>query len=88
MIYEKTLTRKMIGIPPSPQREESSIEGVIEDGEMHAEPPKRYSKMLWEKLRGIFITPFQSRRKLFKQDQNIEETKQPASMGKILNLMR
>ena len=87
MVYEKTLTRKMIGIRPNSHGEETNEE-VIGGNEIQAEPLKTYPKVLWEKLSGVFMSPVRIKQKFFKRQENPEETKQPASMGKILNLMR
>ena len=84
MIYEKTLTRKMIGIRPDPHGGESNEE-IVNGGDTHAKSPRNYRKILWDKLCSFSL---RFKGGSMKQRSNPEETKQPASMGMILNLMR
>ena len=84
MIYEKTLTRKMIGIRLNPHGGENNEE-TVDGREMHTELPRSYPKVLWNKLCSV---PLRLKGGSMKQRPSPEETKQPASMGKILNLMR
>ncbi|KKY13554.1 putative abc transporter [Diplodia seriata] len=86
MIYEKTLTRKSFGIPEDEKKKQDGkdnaavVSGENENDQPSAELTKEKSLLarLWARLRRA-----QADEKAHK-----EAPKQPASMGKILNLMR
>ena len=81
MLYEKTLSRKLIGTPKQPL-EEVSCTGT-DDGELPRETkrPRFEMKSLWKGLYTI-------RRLYNTTNEGPNESKKPASMGKILNMMR
>lgn len=84
MLYEKTLSRKMVSASV-PKREAS---GTPEDEVEHDKRDSfNGSSKLWYRVRFFFTSPFQS---LGISSRNTPEVnqKEPASMGKILNLMR
>ena len=76
MLYEKTLSRKIIGTHAhlaefSDERVDNSLQGSAKSD--------RYAKLFWRKLSGWMNGPSASESR---------SPRQPASMGKILNLMR
>lgn len=78
MLYEKTLSRKVIGNPTQPQ--------VSVDG-MNARQTKRARSRIRSFWEGLYGTA----RRLFKRkDERPNESKMPASIGagRILNMMR
>jgi len=84
MLYEKTLSRKVVS--PSVKKEEDSVsttEESIESIKQHPDAPKSFLHVLLHFIRSSFrILQTGSRR-----SKEVEK-KEPASMGKILNLMR
>ena len=74
MLYEKTLSRKIIGAQQAELSEESTSGSLQESTKLGVHP-----RILWSRLSGWMNGPPQSDKKA---------PKQPASMGKILNLMR
>ncbi|KAK5110657.1 hypothetical protein LTR62_005697 [Meristemomyces frigidus] len=84
MLYEKTLGRK-IAFKPEEEKKEATVStdtnGSANGAIPELEIPSKKQPTLWQK----------STRKLstfFKRVKAVEPTKEPASMGKILNLMR
>ncbi len=76
MLYEKTLSRKIIGAHAQPaEKPDADVDGSL------SEPakPKAYPKILWKRL-SAWMRGSSRPKKI--------PLKQPASMGKILNLMR
>lgn len=76
MLYEKTLSRKIVGANPNENSESPAVESTEDltqqaGGRLH-------------RLAKILASPFRAKRSSVSK----EELKQPASMGKILNLMR
>lgn len=82
MLYEKTLSRKVIGTVPQLQEAVSSEE--MNDGgpPMETKVPKSRLKIGWKSLYGTF------KRLLSTANEGPNESRKPASMGKILNMMR
>jgi len=80
MIFEKTLGRKIIGAPKKPEHTEH-VNGDFDVSPKAAKEPTISPKMLFQRL----CTRV---RKVFRSDQPAKDVKEPASMGKILNLMR
>ena len=78
MLYEKTLGRKISFNPPKIKSEsgEQAANGAEANGNGHAKA--EYSWTSW----------FARLASVFKRGKKVEDTKEPASMGKILNLMR
>lgn len=79
MLYEKTLSRKVVSIS-SKAREDENGDVFTNGGDM-----KKLSR--WEKLRGSLLAPFQKCGGRSKSTKPADENKL-ATMGKILNLMR
>ncbi|KAF2144322.1 uncharacterized protein K452DRAFT_267620, partial [Aplosporella prunicola CBS 121167] len=79
MIYEKTLTRKSFGS----QAEEKVVEEDSADTAEGPPPPKSRLARLYLRLSHVFRW-----RKDQSQTTALHDAKQPATMGKILNLMR
>ena len=83
MLYEKTLSRKLIGTPTQPQKVVHPA-GMSHGGPLTTTTKERNSqlKSIWEGLFGVVGSLFSTinRRPI--------ESKKPASMGKILNMMR
>lgn len=80
MIYEKTLGRKMIGTPRKPQVTEYT-DGGINTSPLEAKKSIFHPQILYQTVR-------QQVRSIFRSDQPTKPVKEPASMGKILNIMR
>lgn len=76
MLYEKTLARKIAGANPN----SSSGGPTIQSTEAQAQQPGGRLRRLGE----VLTSPFKGNKSLASK----EELKEPASMGKILNLMR
>lgn len=82
MLYEKTLSRKVIGTPTQPQ-ELVSANGMNDGGPlMEAKRPRSQLKSILEAMYGT-MTRFSSN-----TNERRKEPKKSASMGKILNMMR
>lgn len=81
MIFEKTLARKIIGAPKQPELEEQHSNGIadgVRNGPMRSKfHPFYMGAQLYSKVKRLFGSRAKS-----------EVAKEPASMGKILNLMR
>jgi len=91
MLYEKTLNRKILSVRknvPTEELPEVDPEGSDEEnmnGDLkHQEGWRSYPLLLWRKVHVCLTAPFRSK----KRNVVHEDLKQPASMGKILNLMR
>lgn len=76
MLYEKTLSRKIIGAHAQPAE---IPDADIDDFLPEPAKSKAYPKILWKRLSGWMSDSSRPEKDLLKQ---------PASMGKILNLMR
>ena len=82
MLYEKTLSRKITGTPAQPQNTVSS------DRTENSGPPPNTTRLksqlrsIWEGLSGAKGSLLST------TDDRLCESKKPASIGKILNLMR
>ena len=82
MLYEKTLSRKIIGT--CPQLQEAVSSGEMNDGgpPMETKRSKSWLKTVWKSLYGTM------KRLLSTANKGPNESRKPASMGKILNMMR
>ena len=80
MLYEKTLLRKVIGNPTQPQ------EVVSPDG-IHRGGPSIETKRPRFQIESLCGSLFGTIKRLF-STTNENQSKKPASMGKILNMMR
>lgn len=75
MLYEKTLSRKVVSV--------SSKARVDENSKMNGNGvPKKTGRSFWSKVVEFLRKPFGSKAK------TSEKSKELASMGKIMNLMR
>ena len=83
MLYEKTLSRKIIGTPMKPKQVVRPDGVSCVTPSMNPEGYKSQLKFIRERLFGAIGFPFSSR-----IDERPSEPKKPASMGKILNMMR
>ena len=82
MLYEKTLSRKIIGSPTHPQTD------VCPDAMGHGRPSMK-AKGLRSRLASIWRGLYKAPGSLFSTtDWSPRESTRPASMGKILNMMR
>ena len=79
MIFEKTLNRKIIGSPKKAETEEH-VNGVIDT---QPNPDKSLHR-----LRNIILNIGEQVKRLVSFRAQSKDIKEPASMGKILNLMR
>ena len=86
MLYEKTLSRKIIGLHQKPAEEDPTVRDGSDTND---------TALMASQSRGIFkrVNRFLKmspglKNKLFARTKPVEEAKLPASMGKILNLMR
>ena len=81
MLYEKTLSRKII----SPSN--TKVEKESDDAPNGYIAPENHEGGVWERVCSFLRIPFPSNSHAKKQTKP-EQQKTPASMGKILNLMR
>ena len=82
MLYEKTLSRKITGAPAQPQKTVGS-DGIDNRGPpTNTTRPNSHLRSIWEGLYGAKDSLLST------TDDRLCELKQPASIGKILNLMR
>lgn len=82
MLYEKALSRKVIGTSTQP-REEVSSTGMDDGGpRTETKRPKFQLNSIWGGLYGAITRVFDT------ANEPSKESKKPASMGKILNMMR
>ena len=80
MIFEKTLGRKIVGSVKRVSTDESSTR----DGPAHSSGAKHPSTP----RSGWWKAPLSRLRRVFIRNKAAKELKEPAQMGKILNLMR
>lgn len=81
MLYEKTLSRKAIGTPTKPQ------EAISPNGMNNGGPPE--TKQPRSQLESVSESLYRAIEKLFSAtNEHPVVSKKPASMGKILNMMR
>jgi len=81
MIFEKTLARKIVAAPKNSQDAKSPVTdeiGPLVDAKRHS---KLRQKSLWKRIQWATSWLFWSR-------PTSKTVREPASMGKILNLMR
>jgi hypothetical protein len=76
MLYEKTLSRKVVSVSVEARADEN----VKVNGNGIAKKPPR---SCWAKVVGLLGSPFRS-----KKAKALDKSKELASMGKIMNLMR
>ncbi|KAF2084432.1 canalicular multispecific organic anion transporter 1, partial [Saccharata proteae CBS 121410] len=86
MIYEKTLTRKSFGSPADEKSFE--IDGNGNENSAKPDVEAEASEGFFARLRYFFAGFMGSRKSSSKSPSKTAEKKVPASMGKILNLMR
>ena len=86
MLYEKTLSRKIISLQQKPRDENSNPvpNGSQEGLDKVKSSRKSVRRTFYEFVRA----PWKSWKRVSSDLNTSEEVKQPASMGKILNLMR
>jgi ABC-type multidrug transport system fused ATPase/permease subunit len=88
MLYEKTLNRKVMGASQESTEEQPSDHADTETNG-HANGSEEASKSWGKSIQSGFRNIRHRFRSLFKKKPKVEEKKdEPASMGKILNLMR
>lgn len=82
MLYEKTLSRKVIGT--CPQSQEAVISDEVNDGgpPLETKRPSSLAKPVWESLYGAMKRLFST------ANERPNKATKSASMGKILNMMR
>ena len=80
LLYEKTLGRK-VGFTEQRKAEETKVNGEANGTAMNGEAPKPQLRQWWQRMRDRMAA-------VFKRTKSPEPSKEPASMGKILNLMR
>ena len=87
MLYEKTLKRKNIGAPNKDPVQtaltENGVNGLSEADKASFKPTTR-----WRRMYETFRRPLSSVRKQLGPGRAPEAPKEPATTGKILNLMR
>ena len=93
MMYEKTLKRKMAVMPPKFEEEEvieHDEDGVVngENGVNGIKPARNTVGKFYQTLRRSFKMPFGKFGQSSARYTALHEAKQPASMGKILNMMK
>ncbi|KAL8924299.1 MAG: hypothetical protein Q9208_004080 [Pyrenodesmia sp. 3 TL-2023] len=87
MLYEKTLSRKIVGelaLSEKPNASGEDLNGAVVDSSITDEGPDSLWKKIQEPVRkfGRFL------KSKFRKPSTQEDTKQPASIGKVYNLMR
>jgi hypothetical protein len=80
MLYEKTLSRKVVSVSSKPEEDGNAPNGT--NGAKHG-PLSR-----WQKVPDFFKRPFQSKKNVVVVEAAPEKSPELASMGKIMNLMR
>jgi hypothetical protein len=78
MLYEKTLSRKVVSISSKPQGEAITSNGV----------GKHNERTRARKALDYILRPFRSKKGASKDAKTVEKAKELATMGKIMNLMR
>ena len=86
MLYEKTLARKIIGIQQKPAGEDGQANGTSKSS--NTTPTASQAKSVLGKVNDFLKTPYRLWNNPSARNKLDGEPKQPASMGKILNLMR
>ncbi|TVY13303.1 ATP-dependent bile acid permease, partial [Lachnellula arida] len=81
MLYEKTLSRKVVSVSSKPEEDDNSKNGT--NGSAKSE-----SRSRWRKAVDYLKKPFQSKTKTPVLESVPEKSPELASMGKIMNLMR
>lgn len=85
MLYEKTLSRKIVSTAPQ-QQEVGEPDGTNDGGPPTEKQRLRYQlAYIWEGLRGTIGV---IRKQFGTTNERSDESKKSASMGKILNMMR
>jgi len=77
MLYEKTLSRKVVSVSSKPEED-----GNTTNGAKHG-PLSR-----WQQVVNFFKTWFRSKKEVVVVESAPEKSPELASMGKIMNLMR
>ncbi|CAG8949745.1 hypothetical protein HYFRA_00004066 [Hymenoscyphus fraxineus] len=83
MLYEKTLSRKMVSVS-SKARNETNANGTVD-----TEEPKNLT--IWKRILGHFKSPSKAKKQEEEQEDespDVKKSLEQASMGKIMNLMR
>ncbi|TVY88501.1 ATP-dependent bile acid permease, partial [Lachnellula willkommii] len=81
MLYEKTLSRKVVSVSSKPEEDDNSKNGT--NGSV-----KSGTRSRWRKAVDYLKRPFQSKKKTAVLESVPEKSPELASMGKIMNLMR
>ncbi|TVY34352.1 ATP-dependent bile acid permease, partial [Lachnellula occidentalis] len=81
MLYEKTLSRKVVSVSSKPEENGNGTNGT--NGSV-----KSGSRSRWRKVVDYLKKPFQSKKKTPVLESAPEKSPELASMGKIMNLMR
>ena len=86
MLYEKTLSRKIIGLRQKP----IEVSGIENNGSVvgHTAFVANRPNGILEKVYEVLKAPIRLRNKILIGTKTSNQVKEPASMGKILNLMR
>ena len=80
MVFEKTLNRKVIS-PPKKEDDAENATDLIDHSSTQAQSLKTEPKFMFRKT-------YRRLRNMFRRGKSTEAIKEPASMGKILNIMR
>lgn len=83
MLYEKTLSRKMISVSTKARH------GTSSNGTADSEDPKNLT--IWKRIIGNFKGPSKAKKQAEEQEEespDVKKSLEQASMGKIMNLMR
>ncbi|APA15865.1 hypothetical protein sscle_15g106350 [Sclerotinia sclerotiorum 1980 UF-70] len=86
MLFEKSLSRKTVSASTKPKEDEHTNGVNGKNGILSTDPAKEPSTPWWERGLNMVTKPFLSCRGL--RTKEAKKPKEPASMGKILNLMR
>ena len=89
MLYEKTLSRKVVSV--SSKSREPNVESepeVILNGNGSSGTMKVTDRPWWKKVVDYVMRPFRDRNDNSQPVESLEKSKELATMGKIMNLMR
>lgn len=86
MLYEKTLSRKVVSISTNP-REAESLEAEV-DGPRSNGNSKPDDTTWWNRSSRLLKQPFRASKKRNVKEEDSDKPKDLATMGKIINLMR
>jgi hypothetical protein len=89
MLYEKTLSRKVVSVSSrSREPEDESVPDVIVNGIDSNGTMKHTDRPLWKKAFDFLMRPLRARKGPSQYAEDLDKSKELATLGKIMNLMR